>query len=68
VVGPVAAVGLLAYPLQVARLALASNLPAGARWPRAFFLVLGKFPEAQGFLQSWWLNLRQRRAVLIEYK
>jgi glycosyltransferase involved in cell wall biosynthesis len=66
--GPVAALGLLVYPLQVARLGMRLPGRGRARWARALFLVLGKFPEAQGLLQSWWMHLRQRRAVLIEYK
>ncbi len=66
--GPVAALALLVYPLQVVRLGLGSAARGPARWARALFLVLGKFPEAQGVLQSWWMHVRQRRAVLIEYK
>ncbi|KQW40262.1 glycosyltransferase family 2 protein [Rhizobacter sp. Root404] len=66
--GPPALLGFLVYPLQVARLGLGLSGLGPARWPRALFLVLGKFPEAQGLFQSWWMHLRQRRAVLIEYK
>ena len=41
---------------------------SAARWARAFFLVLGKFPEAQGRGKRWLLHRRRRQAVLIEYK
>ncbi|HEU4459257.1 MAG TPA: glycosyltransferase [Methylibium sp.] len=56
---------LLAYPLQVARLALRGGEARGAR---ALFLVLGKFPEAQGALRYARLALLKRRGGLIEYK
>lgn len=52
-----------AYPLQIWRL---RNSPGG--WLQAFFLVLGKFPEAAGVLQFLLGRLRQTRATLIEYK
>ncbi|HWH80910.1 MAG TPA: glycosyltransferase [Burkholderiaceae bacterium] len=66
--GPIAWVLLAIYPAQVARLALRSPRDAAARWARAFFLVAGKFPEAQGQLKAWLSHVRQRRAALIEYK
>ena len=53
---------VLAYPLQVLRLA--------QRWPllRAAFTVLGKFPEAQGALGYYASRLRGSRRGLFEYK
>jgi GT2 family glycosyltransferase len=63
-----ALLGLLVYPLQIARLALRAPAGANAPWARALFLVLGKFPEAQGLIKSWWMHLRHKRAELIEYK
>lgn len=53
---------LLAYPLQVLRLARG--------WPllRAAFTVLGKFPEAQGALGYYLSRLRGARRGLFEYK
>lgn len=54
---------LLAWPAQVLRLRL-----RGEDWARAFFLTLGKLPEAQGVLGYWWDRLRGQRAGLIEYK
>ncbi len=59
---------LMAYPLQVLRLALRDGIRDPARRLRAFFLVLSKFPEAQGVLKFWADRLRQRRSALIEYK
>jgi len=64
--GPVGLLALLAYPLQVARLALRGE--GVARGWRALFLVLGKFPEAQGALRYARLALLNRRGGLIEYK
>lgn len=54
---------LMAYPLQVARL---SRNPGG--WPRAFFLVLGKFAEAWGALKFYKNLVLWRGPKLIEYK
>jgi hypothetical protein len=66
--GGFATLAFLIYPVQVARLGLGSAALGRSRWLRALFLVLGKFPESQGVLKSWWTYVRQRRAVLIEYK
>jgi GT2 family glycosyltransferase len=68
--GALAPAGLLvlfAYPLQVLRLA---RREGGGRegWERAFFLTLGRFPEALGVLEFRLGALLGRRAVLIEYK
>lgn len=59
----------LAYPLQVARLA-ARFRKAGTPhpWTYAFFLVLGRFPEAQGVLKFWWGRWRGQGSKIIEYK
>ena len=54
---------LLAFPLQYLRLLKKGN----ARGP-AFFLVLGKFAEAQGIFKFVIGQTRKRRAALIEYK
>ena len=59
---PVLALGLLAYPAQVARLSRRMG------WTRAGFAVLGRFPEAQGAAGFHLDRLRRRRAGLIEYK
>ena len=54
---------LLAWPAQVVRLARRSG-----DWAEAFFLTLGKLPEAQGALEYKWNRLRGVRGGLIEYK
>jgi hypothetical protein len=54
---------LLAYPLQMLRLARARGDAA-----EAVFLTLGKLPEAQGVLGYWLGRLSGRRRGLIEYK
>jgi hypothetical protein len=59
---------LLAYPLQVLRLALRDNIANPARRWRALFFVLARFPEAQGVLQFWFSRLRRKRSALIEYR
>ncbi len=68
VVNPAALLLLLAYPLQVLRLALRDGIRDPARRWRALFYVVGRFPEAQGALKFWLNRLRRRRASLIEYK
>lgn len=54
---------LMAWPLQVVRLGLRDN-----SWPQAFFLTLGKLPEAQGVLSYGWGRCRGTKSKLIEYK
>ena len=67
--GPLALLAFVIYPVQVARLAMRGAGRASTRWTRSFFLVAGKFPEAQGQLRSWRQRVRrQPRAELIEYK
>ena len=62
IVSPWFLLGFLLYPLQVLRL-------AGRDGPeQAFFLVLGKFAEAQGALDYWLRRITGRRRGLIEYK
>lgn len=58
---------LLIYPAQIARIALRDSDPRD-RWVRAFFAVLGKFPEALGVAQYHLRRLTGRRSGLIEYK
>ena len=64
--GPAALLALGIYPAQVARLALRSG--GESRWQNAFFLVIGKFPEALGQVNACLLHARGQRAGLIEYK
>jgi glycosyltransferase involved in cell wall biosynthesis len=59
---------LLAYPVQIVRLALRGNRSMKENWWRALFLVLGKFPEAMGQLNFLYNRLVGKTAHLIEYK
>lgn len=60
---------LAAYPLQVVRLARRGQRPVSREnWWRAFFLVLGKFPEMAGVLTYLVRRLRRSETRLIEYK
>ena len=54
---------LLAWPLQVVRMQR-----RGLSWTEAFFLTLGKIPEAKGVLSEAFGHLSGRRRGLIEYK
>lgn len=59
---------LLAYPLQVLRLARRDGLARRGAWENAFFATLGKLPEAIGAAEYGLLRLLNRRRRLIEYK
>ncbi len=66
---PIAAALLLVYPAQWLRLGrrfAAEGSPAP--WKRAGFLILGRFPEAQGALKFLLWRLFGRTSALIEYK
>ena len=65
---PLAPLVLVAYPLQVARMALRGGIGRRTSWERAFFLTLAKFPEAVGVLEFVFGSLNGRRSLLIEYK
>ncbi|RLJ36204.1 GT2 family glycosyltransferase [Litoreibacter meonggei] len=62
-VSPLFYIALLAWPAQILRLALRSRDPA-----QAFFLSLGKLPEALGVLSYYRARLTGRKKKLIEYK
>ena len=57
---------LLIYPLQLIRLALRGTRSTRENWWRAFFLVLGKFPEVLGQLIFLYNRLAGKTARLIE--
>jgi len=59
---------LAVYPAQVVRLALRGGRTPHENWWRAFFLVLGKFPEMLGQVKFWLRRRGSGRAQLIEYK
>jgi hypothetical protein len=60
--------GTLVYIFQLCRIALARESAPSRSWTRAVFLLLAKFPEFQGILKFFWLQLRRKPATLIEYK
>lgn len=64
---PWALLVLLAYPVQILRLAR-RHVGTDAAWERAVFLTLGKFAETTGILEYWTRRLLRRRAGIIEYK
>ena len=59
---------LLVYPLQVTRLARRGDRSTRENWLRAFFLVLGKFPEMLGQVKFLLNRFGAGKTVLIEYK
>lgn len=59
---------LLAYPVQVFRLAVRGARSASENLISSFFLVLGKFPELQGQFKFLWRKSIGARSRLIEYK
>jgi len=62
VLTPWCLLGLLVYPLQVARLGRGNGLT----W--AFFTTLSKFPEAIGAIQFHLARIRGAKSEIIEYK
>lgn len=65
---PLAWLILLAYPLQVARLALRNGVATRAGWETALFATIGKTPEAFGAVEYALGRVLNRRRRLIEYK
>lgn len=59
---------LLAFPLQVLRLALRSKESGDASWSWAFFTTISKVPEALGALEFYWNSVRKKPSTLIEHK
>lgn len=61
---------VLLYPAQVLRLALRfrDSAMVDIPWTYACFLVLARFPEAQGVVQYWRDRWRGAAAQIIEYK
>jgi len=68
VIGFPALLILLVYPIQVVRLAVRGNPYKKEFWARAFFLVLGRFPEAMGQVNFLLVRLTRQNKRLIEYK
>lgn len=59
---------LLAYPLQVVRLAFQRKNRSSNAAKEAGLLMIGKFAEAQGILKFYLGRLRRRPSAIIEYK
>jgi glycosyltransferase involved in cell wall biosynthesis len=57
---------LALYPLQLVR--IARSLGGPDRWSRAYFLLLGKFPELLGQIQFWRLMRHARPHASFDYK
>lgn len=62
-VTPWALLGVLVWPLRMLRRFL-----KGDPWYQAVFIILAKFPEAQGVLTFLWRRLKGTRSQLIEHK
>jgi GT2 family glycosyltransferase len=67
-IGPWGFALLLAYPLQIVRLALRGDRSPRMNWARSVFLVVGKFAELMGQLKFLRQRVSGRAAPLIEYK
>lgn len=59
---------LLAYPLNVLRLAAREDACSRKSWIAAFYSVLGKFPEMIGIIKLHTGRLAGRKQPIIEYK
>lgn len=66
--GPAGLLILLAYPLQIGRIARSGKYSTRTNWWRAAAFTIGKFPEMQGQLQFLADRLRRTQSRLIEYK
>jgi len=66
--GPAGCALLLAYPLQIARVALRGRRSTADNWLRAASVVCAKFPELLGQLRFFAHALGHVQARLIEYK
>lgn len=66
--GPAGLLILLAYPLQIGRIARSGKYSARTNWWRAVAFTVGKFPEMHGQLQFMADRLRRTQSRLIEYK
>jgi len=65
---PLSAGLALIYPIQVLRISAKGGIPGKNGWLRAFFLVLGRFPEGLGLLSFHINRILGTRKKLIEYK
>jgi GT2 family glycosyltransferase len=68
ILNPAVALGGLAYPLQICRIAVKMDPRVWRSWAYALFVIIAKIAELQGIAKFWWLRWRGRAARLIEYK
>jgi glycosyltransferase involved in cell wall biosynthesis len=59
---------LLAYPVQIVRVALRHGIRQRSAWEQSLFLLLIKVPESIGVFEYTFRRLCRRPAMLIEYK
>ena len=59
---------LLLYPLQMLRIAMSMDRGWRFNLERAFFLMLGKFPELMGQIQFWMGHKKRQGATSFDYK
>jgi hypothetical protein len=65
---PAAFAALLAYVLQVCRIAVTRGAFSRMSWAYATFVTLAKFPELQGIVKFYWRELSRKPVSIIEYK
>lgn len=65
---PVGLLVWMAYPAQIARMALRGKHSVRLHWMRAAFLVLGKFPEMLGQVKFLYQRITGQQSYLIEHK
>ena len=65
---PIALGGVLAYPLQICRIAFSRGPTSSQSWTYAVFVTVAKFAEFQGIVKFWWHQWRRQDITLIEYK
>lgn len=58
----------LIYPLQVLRISLKSPISGLLKFKWAFFIIIGKLPEAIGLIKYWFGRLNNKSSKIIEYK
>jgi GT2 family glycosyltransferase len=67
-VQPIAIGGILAYCLQICRIAFLRGPTSFQSWTYAVFMTVGKLAEFQGVLKFSWRQWRGKASTLIEYK
>ena len=66
--GPWALIILAIYPLQIVRLTIEGDRSLKINFLRAFFLILGKYPEMVGGIQFLLNRIFKKTTKIIEYK